>query len=72
MAQFVIPSETGGCDTECAEAEGEPNISQSMRLFELERVEVVGNSIVGRVLEVCITKSHRVRSSSRIRRSMDW
>jgi hypothetical protein len=51
--QLVVPEETSTSDEEGRVAYREPDIGKKVRLRELEGVEIVGDSIVGRVLQVC-------------------
>lgn len=51
-AELVVPVEAGGAERECRVAKAKANVGQGVRLFELQRVQVVGYRIVGGVLEV--------------------
>lgn len=49
-AQLVVPQEAGGGDGEGAVAQGQTRVYEGVVLLELERVEVVGDRVVGGVL----------------------
>lgn len=51
-SKLVVPEEAGGGDQEGAVAQAQTDVGEGVRLLELERVQVVGDSIVGRVLKV--------------------
>lgn len=52
-AELVVPGETGGGDKEGGIAQGQAHVSQGVGLLELEGVQVIGDGIIGGVLEVC-------------------
>lgn len=52
-AELVVPEEAGGGDEEGGVAQAQAHVGEGVGLLELQRVEVVGDGIVGGVLEVC-------------------
>jgi len=51
-AQRVVPVEAGGAEGEGGVAEGEAHVAEGVGLREVEGVEVVGDCVVGGVLQV--------------------
>lgn len=52
-AELIVPAKAGGADGEGGVAEREAHVAERVRLLEGERVEVVGDCVVGGVFEVC-------------------
>lgn len=52
-AQLVIGIKGDSCNGNCRVSKPEPDVGKKVRLLELERGQVVGESIIRSVLQIC-------------------
>lgn len=56
-SKLVVPAEAGAGNCKGTVSERQPCVGECVNLLELQRVQVVGNGIVGGVLQICIVSA---------------